>query len=289
MQASTRHVPGSSDISAEPNPATPYGPVRSLVVRAPLVSFLILSCLLSWWPAVLLATGVPSPPIAGFGPFLAAVVVLGMTQGRAGIGRLLRSMVQWRVPRRAYLVGIGLPLLVSGSAIGVTLALGAARPDAADVALWTTLPIVVLLKLLIPGAGGAWEEPGFRGFALGRFEERFGASAGPLVLGVFWVFWHLPLFVTGDILWTDVLEVVAASVVIAALFHSARDSVLIAMLFHATNNTIGGEFASGLFHGSDATTLGMLTAAGWWLVAGGILVRRHRGRDRYALTVGEPS
>jgi membrane protease YdiL (CAAX protease family) len=214
-----------------------------------------------------------------------------MTQGRAGIGRLLKSMVQWRVPPRAHLLGLGLPLLVTGSAIGVTLALGAARPDSADLAVWTTLPVVVLLKLLIPGAGGAWEEPGFRGFALGRLEQRFGAFAGPLVLGGFWVFWHLPLFVTGDILWTDVLEVVAASVVIAALFHSARDSVLIAMLFHATNNTIGGEFASQLFHGSDAVILGLLTAAGWWLIAGGILIRTRRrsSRDRYAPTVGEPA
>lgn len=271
---------------SEPSAAPRYGPARSLVRRAPLASFLILSCLLSWWPAGLVAAGVSSPPMAGFGPFLAAVIVLGMTEGRAGIGRLLTSMVQWRVPPRAYLLGIGLPLLVTGSAIGATLALGAARPDGADLALWMTLPVVVLVKLLIPGAGGAWEEPGFRGFALGRLERRFGAAAGPLVLGGFWVCWHLPLFVTGDILWTDVLVIVAASVVTAAVFHSARDSVLIAMLFHATNNTIGGEFASRLFHGADATTLGLLTAAGWWLIAGGILIRARR--HRYAATVGEP-
>jgi uncharacterized protein len=258
------------------------GPVRHLIRRAPLVSFLILSCLLSWWPGVLQAAGVPlpGPPNAGFGPFLAAIFVLGVTQGRAGVRQLLRSMVQWRVPARAYVAGIGLPLLVSGSAILITVMFGAARPSGSDLALAVQIPIVLLLVLLIPGTGGAWEEPGWRGFALGRFEQRYGVLAGPLLLGGFWVFWHAPLFVTGDILWPDVLVVVAASVVVGAVFHTGKDSVLIAMLFHATNNAVGGSFASLLFDTHDQTTLGIVTAAGWWLIAGAVLVRSRRGQRR---------
>jgi membrane protease YdiL (CAAX protease family) len=206
------------------------------------------------------------------------VIVLGVAQGRAGIGQLLRSMIQWRVPARAYLTAVGLPLLVSGSAVALTVLFGAARPSGSDLALWPNIPIVLLLVLLIPGTGGVWEEPGWRGFALGRFEQKFGAMAGPLVLGGFWVFWHAPLFWTGDILWPDVLVIVAASVVVATVFHAGRDSVLIAMLFHAANNAVGGSYASQLFHGPDQTTLGMFTAAGWWLIAGAILVRARRNR-----------
>jgi membrane protease YdiL (CAAX protease family) len=252
------------------------------------MSFLVLSCLLSWIPAALQAArlAVPGPPITGVGPFLAAVIVLGATQGRAGIGRLLRSMVQWRAPARAYLAALGLPLLVSGSAIALNLAFGAARPSGADLALWVDVPIVLLLLLLIPGTGGAWEEPGWRGFALGRLEERFGARTGPLVLGGFWVFWHAPLFWTGDILWPDVLTIVAASVVMGAVFHAGRDSVLIAMLCHSMNNAVGGSYASQLFHGHDQITLGVITAAGWWLIAGGILIRARRGPSAAGATRG---
>ena len=149
-------------------------------------------------PVVLVAgdsvrAGVPGPPITGVGPFLAAVIVLGVTQGRAGITRLLRSMIQWRVPARAYLAGICLPLLVSGSAILLSLAARRNPPRRSPTShCGSNIPIVMLLLLLIPGIGGAWEEPGWRGFALGRLRARFGALAGPLVLGVFWVFWHLP-------------------------------------------------------------------------------------------------
>jgi membrane protease YdiL (CAAX protease family) len=264
--------------------------VRQLIRRAPLIAFLILSCLLSWWPGALQAAGVdlPGPPVTGVGPFLAAVIVLGVTQGRAGIGRLLRSMVQWRAPGRSYLAAVGLPLLISGSAITLTVLLGAARPSGSDLALWVNVPIVLVLVLLIPGTGGSWEEPGWRGFALGRLEQRFGTMAGPLILGGFWVFWHAPLFWTGDILWPDVLVVVAASVVMGAVFHAGRDSVLIVMLCHATNNAIGGSFASQLFHGPDQTTLGVITAAGWWLIAGGILLRAWRNSRPTVISTALP-
>ncbi len=282
MPTLTRSIDKPSGATSDSTTPRQPARLRSAIRRASLPSFLVLACLLSWWPAALYAAGwSAAPPIAGFGPFLAAVIVLGMTEGRTGIGQLLRSMVRWRVPIRGYAAAVGLPVLVSGTAILGTLALGAARPDRADLATWTNIPVVILLVLLVPGLGGAWEEPGFRGFALGRLEQRFGRLAGPLVLGVFWVLWHGPLFLTGDILWTDVLVITAASVVIAAVFHTARESVLLAMLLHATNNAVGGEFASQLFQGADKTSLGLLTAAGWWLIAGGILIRgaqlrRHR-------------
>jgi len=260
----------------------------SAVRRAPLAAFLVLACLLSWWPSALHAAGVPYPAVTGAGPFLAAVIVLAVTTGRPGVGRLLRSMVRWRVPRNALLAAIGLPLLVSGAAILGSLLLGAARPGPSEVALLANVPIVAMVVLLIPGIGGAWEEPGFRGYALGRFEARFGTLAGPLALGGFWVLWHGPLFLTGDVLWTDVPAIVAASVVIAALFHHAQGSVLVAMLFHATNNAVGGGFASQLFHGADRTTLGLLTAAGWWLIAGGIMLRARRAHQGNPAPVPSP-
>lgn len=289
MPSSTPHLRHAHEASPELATAVRAGPLRGLVRRTPLGSFLVLACLLSWWPAGLHAVGVSGPPVAGFGPFLAAVTVLGLTEGRGGVGRLLHAMVQWRAPARSYLAALGLPMLVSGAAIAVTLAAGAGRPDAADLASWTNVPAVLVLVLLVPGIGGAWEEPGFRGFALRRFEDRYGMAAGALLLGLFWVFWHAPLFWTGDILWPDVAAIVAAAVVLAALFHAARGSVLVVMLFHATNNAVAGEFASGLFHGSERTTLAAVTAVGWWLVAGGILVRtrHHLGRRQAAYPAGE--
>ena len=267
------------DAPLEPAHTAETGAVRRLIRRRPLVSFFVLSCLLSWWMAALYASGMWSEPIVGFGPFLAALTVLGVTEGRRGVKALLRSMVRWRVPGRAYLLAIGLPLLLTGMApIVANLALGA-EPSAGTLGAWTTVPLVAMIVLLVPGLGGAWEEPGFRGYALTRLEAKFGAVTGPLVLGLLHVVWHGPLFLTGQILWTDVLVVVASSVVIAFVFHTGRESVLVAMIFHAFNNAVGGQYASQIFHGADQTQLGILTALAWWLVAAAVLVAmRNRSR-----------
>ena len=208
-------------------------------------------------------------------------------------------MVAWRAPLRAYAAAIGLPLLISGAAVVLNLAMGATRPGAAALGAWVDIPATLVLVLLVPGLAGAWEEPGFRGFALGRLEQRYGRMVAPLVLGVLWVGWHFPLFVTGQIEPTDVAVVLAASVVIAAVFHLGRQSVLIAMLLHASNNAVGGSYASQLFTGHDLLRLGALTAVGWWLVAGAVLavqaVRRSGQRRSLASqevplggVVGEP-
>ncbi len=270
---------------------TPAGPgaprledMRTLAARRPMVLFLLLTALLSWWPWPLYELGVSPVPSAGFGPFLAAVAVLWLREGRSGVGRLLRSMVRWRVPVLAYVVAIGTPLLISGTAVAVNLALGADL--VASIGLAAGVPVMILVVLLVPVFGGAWEEPGFRGFALGRLEARFGRMVAPLVLGAIWVVWHLPLFLVGQILPTDVVSIVAASVVIAAVFHLGRESVLVAMLLHATNNAVGGEFASQLFSGADDARLGWLTAAGWVTVAAAVLVvQQHR---RHQVAVGAP-
>lgn len=118
MPALAGHLPRPPE--ASPTETAVSGAVRmsALIRRAP-------PCQLPdpVLPAVLVARGpagrwvrVPGPPVAGFGPFLAAAIVLGVTQGRSGVGRLIRSMVKWRVPARAYVAALTVPPLVSGSA-----------------------------------------------------------------------------------------------------------------------------------------------------------------------------
>ena len=69
----------------------------SFIRRYPLITFFVLAYALSWWPAILYALDLTPQPIVGFGPFLAALVVLAITQGKTGVVTLLRRMVRWRV------------------------------------------------------------------------------------------------------------------------------------------------------------------------------------------------
>ncbi|MGH3911896.1 MAG: hypothetical protein ACRDTC_00575, partial [Pseudonocardiaceae bacterium] len=61
----------------------------SLVKRHPLIAFFVLGFALSWWPWILYAFGLYPAPIASFGPFLAALVVLAVARGKGGVVGLL--------------------------------------------------------------------------------------------------------------------------------------------------------------------------------------------------------
>ena len=67
------------------------------VRRYPLIVFFVLAYVFSWWPWPLYTFGLAPGYIVGFGPFLAALVVLALTRGKVGILALLKRMVRWRV------------------------------------------------------------------------------------------------------------------------------------------------------------------------------------------------
>jgi membrane protease YdiL (CAAX protease family) len=241
--------------------------IARLVRRYPLGTFFLLACVFSWlpwWP--LYAAGLSPAATAGFGPFLAALVVLPITHGRAGVATLLRRMVRWRVGAGWYAVALLLPVAVTGAAAGLNVLLGAPAPVAA-LAAWPGLLQTFALLLLIPGIGGAWEEPGFRGYAQPRLQAGRPALAASLVLGVLWAGWHLPLFLTGKIPVSDLVFVPAFAVALAWMFNSTGGSVLLVMLCHAMNNTISGAFVSPMFAGADSVRQSWLYAVLWCLVA----------------------
>ena len=241
----------------------------SLIRRHPLISFFVLAYALSWWSWILYAFGLSPAPIASFGPFLAALVVLAITQGKSGIGGLLRRMVRWRVGIRWYAVALLLPVGIALAATALNVLLGAQAPSAADLGGWTGLFSTFALVLLVPGAGGTWEEPGWRGFALPRLQAGRSALVASLILGAVWALWHLPLVVgTGQMGGWDIVIILAWTLVLTWVYNGTGGSVLIVMLFHAMFNTVSGSFISPLaFSGADSVRQSWLLAAVWCAVA----------------------
>lgn len=88
--------------------------LSSFVKQNRLVSFVVLAYALSWWVPLLNVEDLP--PVAAFGPFLTALIVLGLTEGRSGVKTLLGRMVRWRVGLQWYLIALGLPILLGGLA-----------------------------------------------------------------------------------------------------------------------------------------------------------------------------
>ena len=150
----------------------------------------------------------------------------------------------------------------------------------------TTLPsparrvdvdVTATLVFLINPFAGAWEEPGWRGYALPLLLRRHPALAGSAILGVIWTLWHLPLFLTGLIPWPDAAVVFALTFVFTAVYLRTAGSVLIAFLLHAAINGAGAFFV-GLFSGDDRVRMYWIMAAVCAVVAIAAIVA---GRDRW--------
>jgi membrane protease YdiL (CAAX protease family) len=249
-----------------------WATVNEFVKRNPLATFVLLAYLLSWWPYPLLLMGAIPFPIASFGPFLAALIVLAMTRGRGGIMRLLREMVRWRVGWPWYVVALGLPILMAVSAAIFTVMLGAPAPTSEQVANWPDVFMWFPFALLVPGLSGAWEEPGWRGYAANQLAVGRTRLWALVPLWAIIVVWHLPLFLQGAVELVDVLNMVGGVILYNWLYYQSGRSVLLVMIIHAMNNSIAGEFLSPMFSGEASVQFAWMRTLVWGIAAVVVLV-----------------
>jgi hypothetical protein len=265
--------------------------LSTAVRRRPMAAFVLLAYVFSWWPWPLYSLDLSPAALVGFGPFLAALVVSGLTGGRSAVKDLLRQIVRWRIGLRWYALALGLPVLVTGLAAALNVLLGAPAPGPDQLGQWPSILPSFFLLLLVPGIGGAWEEPGWRGFALPRLAARRSQLAAVLPHAIMITGWHLPLLLTGIIPWADLLYLLGTVVIFNRVYYGAGKSVLIIMIFHAMNNAVGQYFPA-LFSDGYAARLSLLQGIVCSLVALLVIVRAWRfwaGRlDNQPLAAPQP-
>jgi CAAX protease family protein len=237
--------------TAENTDERPGDAREGLLARHPLVFFFIIAYAGTWLvglPYMLSEDGagllpfsspllawVLAPASIFLGPFLAAFIMTGITEGSTGIRRLLGRFVLWRVGLRWYLFAlIGIPVIVVLSVIVLPGSL-ASFQGLAPLDPLSLLGVFVYIFFL---GGPLGEEPGWRGFALPRLQSLHGPLVGSLILGVLWGLWHLPLFWTP---WNElttlnivvyVLATTCLSIIYTWVFNNTKGSVLIAILIH---------------------------------------------------------
>jgi membrane protease YdiL (CAAX protease family) len=89
------------------------------------------------------------------------------------------------------------------------------------------------------------EEPGWRGFALPRLQQRYGPIGASLILGLLHGLWHMPALMTinlGPLPLANyvpfMLTVIMTAVLYTWVYNHTAGSVLIAMLMHAAGNAV---------------------------------------------------
>ena len=243
--------------------------VESSIRSSPLGVFFILTYAISWlfilpWSVSESPAGLGLLPytlpdtfgivmfvLAPLGPALAAVLVTAVIEGRAGVRRLLGRIKRWRVGLHWYMVALFGFLFAW--IVGYVAVLGA-EPLTALFENWrlffTVFVPLVLLGILRPSIG---EEPGWRGFALPRLQERYGPVWGTLILGTLVGMYHTPAFFTpflGPITFPEFVAfqvtAIASSFIYMWVFNGTGGSLLIVILLHAARNA-GSGLLTGIF------------------------------------------
>jgi len=263
--------PGARGDRAERRPHRGLGAV---IAAHPLVAFFGLAFALTW-------VTVPLGTFMAAGPLLAALVVLGVVEGRAGIRDLGHRMVQWRVGWPWYAAAILVPVGVALAAGGANVAIGASDSAFAQLEL-PALFFAFALHMVVPVFAPIGEEPGWRGFALPRLQARHNPLTATLILGVIVAVWHAPLIFLSREHFEPVmlLGTVAVTFFYTWLFNHTGGSVFMTIVAHAADGAVAGRLlADGGFHGPAETRFAALYSAAWCVVALTlIVVDRHAWR-----------
>jgi uncharacterized protein len=163
---------------------TSTSPPETRIGRHRVLWFFALAYAFSWpfWLLSHLAggtLGIAFIVVGGFGPMAAAAIVISRTGG--SLSEWLRSILRWRVSWLYYAYAVGQPVLL---AVILNLALAALGEQPELSLVVERIPAYLQTFLLTAVIFGGQEEPGWRGFALPRLQQRHTPLVATLLLGL---------------------------------------------------------------------------------------------------------
>jgi membrane protease YdiL (CAAX protease family) len=262
-----------------------------LLRRFPLLSFFVIAYAISWTYVLVFLVAWPLPDTLVtdtpelLGPVVSGLVMTAVMSGRGEVRELLRRILVWRLKARWYLVPLlAVPALYLTGLALVPGAIASYTPPATGMlALYPVLFVVVAVL-----DGPLLEEPGWRGFALPRLQQRWGPLTGTVILGLLWGCWHAPQYLTptfsaanGGLTLSGVavflVAAVSFSIIITWVFNHTRASLFMAILIHTCIN-YSQALTSDLFPSAAYNEAGPVTVFG---LAAAALVIATRGRLGY--------
>ncbi len=188
--------------------------------------------------------------LGGFGPLIAAIIVVGFESGSVGIAELRKQTFRFRIGLNWYLKATIIAIAIPGVIFLLTVLTPLANFSVTGINILTPFIIPILLWEIIISFG---EEPGWRGFLLPRLQKRFSGEKYIWLLGLIWALWHYPYVVFHTI---SLMENISApemlmstffalagytmsligQTYIYAWFYNNTKSVFLAVLFHGILN-----------------------------------------------------
>jgi uncharacterized protein len=241
----------------------------SVVRRHPVLTFFILACVLSWTALFWQSFFAP-------GVLVAALIVVFLTEGVAGLKAMGSRLIRWRVSWIWYALALAVPLGVTFTAIGLNTVFGAPVPDITEFNVWYGLPLAIAINMVNPINAQLPEEASFRAWAQPKLQTTRTPLAATVWMAIGVTIWHIPFFVMPQFNSSPIeaTATIAVTFWYAWLFNHASGSALLTLLAHAANGTI--ETTTLWQPGADTTRMTLFYCLVWSLVAIGLLVFNRR-------------
>ncbi len=232
--------------------------MKQLIRNYPILFYILFAYAFSWSIEMIAIAGMhgnykievlfPYLLLAQFGPTVAALAVVGLTEGKAGLAGLLRRVIIFRFPLKSYLVSIfTIPAVMCLIYLAMQIGVLPGLPSYLVYLTVMVAPLNGLVGSIVGGAGPIGEELGWRGFMLPRLLKNHNDAVASLLLGITWTFWHLPIFIFPE--WRDGVSLplfsllYPVSVILFAYFmtkvwHMTRGSVFMAIWVHGIINFV---------------------------------------------------
>ena len=253
----------------------------SVIRRHPVITFFLLTYALSWG-------AIPWQSFFAPGVLVAALIVVSLTEGVAGLKAMGSRLIRWRVSWIWYALALGVPLAIKFASIGLNNAFGAPAAHIAEFTVWYALPMAIAINIVNPINAQLPEEASFRGWAQPKLQTTRTPLAATALMALGVTIWHIPLtlmpqFGSSPI---ETLATIAVTFWYAWLFNHASGSALLTLIAHATEGAI--ETSALWQDTADTIRMMWIDSLVWCAFAIGLLVFNRRFWTKPPAQVDDP-
>jgi membrane protease YdiL (CAAX protease family) len=175
--------------------------------------------------------------LAAFTPMIAASILVYKEEGRIGINKLFKRILDFsRITKKIWYLPIALlPFLMYLLIYIIIHLIGLPLPIKFHIP-FLSIPFLFCLFFL----GAVVEETSYMGYTIDSMQERFGALSASILMGIPWAVWHYPSIIQQGhnltwIAWAT-LGTVAVRVLIVWIYNNTGESLFACIIFHTMLN-----------------------------------------------------
>jgi membrane protease YdiL (CAAX protease family) len=195
--------------------------------------------------------------IGGLGPAFSAVFLVRTSQRKDEAREFWHRIIDFRrVPWPWLLASLLIPPVIAILSLLVSRFLSTEFTEWQPMWLLIQSPVIFIFFLISTLLFGPLpEEIGWRGYGLESLQTSYSPLQSSLIVGSFWVIWHIPLFLTKDsgfaaayplfslIFWLWAISLLSISIIMTWIFNHTEKSILTAILFHFSMSATSGFFS----------------------------------------------